>query len=376
MRDRWIARGAMALLLASLGETAAQQSPTAATVPASLAQQGTATADQPIVLMRTAGQPDRQLKVMKLSKFTDGESVAEVQDVVTGQVFTLPGKVVALLPKAAITIAPPVSVSPPAPARPVAPPTPLSKPAPKPVQQPNEQPMPKVIHIPAPEPPPIPKIEKPGETKLPPALPVPVAAPEAASGSVVWRPRPNDRPALTPTPTVEPVKPDRWQPTKRMSLQSLSPVSRTIVRAMHHTGHDDDEAPAVRVLRPSVVEERTELVPVAYRSFESQIREETQGYVFDLASALRPSVREEAAICLAESRFGSRREVKTVLAKAALADPAPSVRAKCIELLMQLGYHEPEYLAFLQSHAIPGQAPTMVQAAAKDALVKLMPRGH
>ena len=134
--------------------------------------------------------------------------------------------------------------------------------------------------------------------------------------------------------------------------------------------------PAVRAQRPSTLEARSELVPVAYRSVESQIRSETQGYVYDLATALRPSIREEAAICLAESRYGGRREVKTVLAKAAIADPAPSVRAKCIELLMQLGYHDSEYMAYLQSTALTGQAPTLVRAAAKEALAKLAPRGN
>ena len=164
-----------------------------------------------------------------------------------------------------------------------------------------------------------------------------------------------------------------------MNLQSsLSPVPRTIVRATHHTRYgDDDDPPAVRVLKPSVREERAELLPVAYsRTVESQIREETQGYVYDLAAALRPSIREDAAICLAESRYGGRREVKTVLAKAAIADPAPSVRAKCIELLMRLGYHDPDYMEYLRSASVPGEAPTLVRTAAKEALVKLAPRRY
>jgi len=66
--------------------------------------------------------------------------------------------------------------------------------------------------------------------------------------------------------------------------------------------------------------------------------------------------------------------VKNALARAAAANPAPSVRAKCIELLMRLGYHDPEYTAYLQSAAALGEVPTVVKAAAKEALTKLSPR--
>ena len=372
MRNRWMARGAIALLLG--GGHLVAQSPTVATVPAALAQPRPA-ADSPIVLMRTAGQPDRQLKVLRLSNYPDGESVAEVQDAQTGQIFTLPGKVVAALPKAANAAAPPVIVAPPTPVPPHTRPTLFAPPPAKPIAPTapklDEPPMPKVTYIPAPEP--TPKAEE----KLPPAIPPPAVVPSPGA-SLVWRPRPAETPALGPITPVEAPKPDRWQPAKRMNLQSsLSPVTRTIVRATHHTGHDDDDPPAVRVLKPSVMEERAELLPVAYyRTVESQIREETQGYVYDLGAALRPSIREDAAICLAESRYGGRREVKTVLAKAAIADPAPSVRAKCIELLMRLGYHDPEYMEYLQSASVPGEAPTLVRTAAKEALAKLAPRKY
>ena len=372
MRNRWMARGAVALLLS--GGYLAAQSPTVTTVPAALAQPRAA-ADSPVVVMRTAGQPDRQLKVLRQSTYPDGESVAEVQDAQTGQIFTLPGKVVAALPKAANTVAPPVIAAPPTPVPPPTRPSLFNPPPAKPIAPPapksDEPLMPKVTYIPAPEP--NPKVE----VKLPPAVPPPTVAPTPGA-SLVWRPRPAEIPELGPIAPVEAAQPDRWQPAKRMNLQtSLTPGTRTIVRATHHTGHDDDDPPAVRVLKPSVMEERAELLPVAYsRTVESQIRAETQGYVYDLAAALRPSIREDAAICLAESRYGGRREVKTVLAKAAIADPAPSVRAKCIELLMRLGYHDPEYMEYLQSASVPGEAPTLVRTAAKEALAKLAPRRY
>ena len=369
MRARGMASGVAAFLLA--GWALGQPSTTPSTAPAALAQPRTA-ADQPIVSMRTAGQPDRQLKVLKLSSFSDGESIAEVQDVANGQVFSLPGKVVALLPKLAGTAAPTtpsVVVAPPI--RPV-PPEPKLHPQPaKSAALPqNDQPLPKVTFIPAPplEPTPVQR----ADATLPPAPP-PVLQFPVPGASLVWRPRTDANPTLAPTPDG---KPDRWQPTQRTnppSLQSLAPTIRTIARGTHQSGHED-EPPAVRLIRPSVVEEREELVPVAYRSIEMLIREETREYVYDLVSALRPSIRENAALCLAESRYGSRPEVKRALARAAVADPASSVRAKCIELLMRLGYHDPDYMGYLLSASTPGETPTMVKAAAKEALAKLSPR--
>jgi len=41
---------------------------------------------------------------------------------------------------------------------------------------------------------------------------------------------------------------------------------------------------------------------------------------------------------------------------------------------MRLGYHDPEYTAYLQSAAALGEVPTVVKAAAKEALTKLSPR--
>ena len=365
----------MLLLLTGAGEASAQNSPGASAVPAVLAQPRPApVAEPPIVRMRTAGQPDRQLKVLRVTAYTEGESVAEVQDVQTGQTFTLPGKVVAMLPKEAANAAP----APIPPMRPA--PSAVPPPGAKSLPKPDEQPAPKVTFIPPPAPDPV------AEPKsLPIAEPKPAVAPaaeppaRAPGASLVWRPRGTEAPALKPAP-LDAAKPDRWTPMRRFDAvppQSLAPSLRTIARGAAETGREIEEGPpAVRLIRPSIVEERSELVPVAYRTVEVQIREEVQGYVYDLGSALRPSVRENAAICLAEGRYGSRREVKTVLAKAAIADPAPSVRAACIELLLKLGYHDPEYMAYLQSASVPGAGPTLVRAAAKDALAKLAPRGY
>jgi hypothetical protein len=111
---------------------------------------------------------------------------------------------------------------------------------------------------------------------------------------------------------------------------------------------------------------------VRRRTFEQQLREETAPHVQALATAVRPSLREDAATALAEGRFGSRPEVKRVLAGAAMTDPAPVVRAHCIRLLTSLGYHEPEYVAHLRVVAESGHP--AVRLAATIALARLAPR--
>lgn len=101
----------------------------------------------------------------------------------------------------------------------------------------------------------------------------------------------------------------------------------------------------------------------------TQMVEELQPYLFDLSRALRPSLRERAASALADGRYGSRPEVKAALARVALVDPAPSVKAHCIRLLSKLGYHESSYLDYLDSCAESADA--TVKQAAVDAVAKL-----
>lgn len=105
---------------------------------------------------------------------------------------------------------------------------------------------------------------------------------------------------------------------------------------------------------------------------QSRMVAEIQPWMNDLASAIRPSVRETAATALAEGRYGSRSEVKAVLAKTAMTDPADSVQAHCIRLLSQLGYHEVEYLNYLRATAYSGLPEA--KSAATAALARLAPR--
>lgn len=75
---------------------------------------------------------------------------------------------------------------------------------------------------------------------------------------------------------------------------------------------------------------------------------------------------------MAEGRYGSRPEVKRVIAKAALTDPAPGARAHCIRLLSTLGYHEPEYVDYLRGCESGGHA--VVRVAATISPTRLAPR--
>jgi hypothetical protein len=100
--------------------------------------------------------------------------------------------------------------------------------------------------------------------------------------------------------------------------------------------------------------------------------QELQPYIHTLSTAIRPSERMIAAAALANCRHGSSPTVKAVLFECAKNDPAPMVRACCIEKLCQLGYYDPAFLAHLNSAC--NDPSDEVKAAAKDALGKMSPR--
>jgi hypothetical protein len=141
----------------------------------------------------------------------------------------------------------------------------------------------------------------------------------------------------------------------------------------------NDDRGYIRIT-PQVIEERqpvAELEMVAYsgerrRSIQELMQAETKDYIYDLATAIRPSQREYAASGLAACRFASRPEVKNVLAKAAISDPAPSVRAHCVLLLSRLGYHDPEYIDYLKTCEKSDHP--MLRVAANFALSGLSPK--
>jgi hypothetical protein len=118
--SRWVRQWAMLAGVACGGVATAQSTRTPAMLAAGLApapnlapatKSGKAQVETPgtqtraqapaesIVVMRTAGQPERRLRVMKVSNFSDGDSLAEVQDADTGQTFSIPGRVLSALKK-------------------------------------------------------------------------------------------------------------------------------------------------------------------------------------------------------------------------------------------------------------------------------------
>lgn len=147
-------------------------------------------ADKPaaetVYVMRTAGQNDRQLKVIRAADPTDPASMAEVKDMASGQTFVIPGKVLAKLPKAGAT-----AVNPPA--ADVVVPTSASVPnTPPDVGRPS----------PAPEPVGARTGNQSGESpdSVQPSPPVPLARPEAKTASPVAVPTP---PVVVAPPPIQ-----------------------------------------------------------------------------------------------------------------------------------------------------------------------------
>jgi hypothetical protein len=344
--------------------------------------------------MRTSGQSDRRLRVLNVSNFADGDSIADVQDVDTGQKFAIPGRMLAQLKRTTPTVASNPTPTPTAPSVVQAPPV-------RPLQTPIQT-------IPAT---PV-AVRSPPVAAPPAAVPLPTPTRPAAT---TWRatsdpvvvspqPAPATVPAVATTPA--PTRRDVWSTATPWTSTDTKPVS-TLPAVAPQTlpsattpgfqpklpngpvsalpsngpvvrGQAPDPTHGFVHLKPQVDEERQPIEPVGYtrvptrQSIEQQLMEETKQHVYDLYTAVRPSLREGAATALAEGRFASRPEVKQVLAKAALADPAPAVRAHCIRLLSALGYHDPEYVEYLRACERGGNA--AVRVAAMIALTRLAPR--
>src|SRR5579883_3040817 len=88
LMKRWLLTGVVAS--AAWGGSAAGQSPRPAAPPTSPAP--AATDGQPVggvIVMKTAGQPDRQVRVIRSERMSDGKVVSEVKDLATGEVYTI-----------------------------------------------------------------------------------------------------------------------------------------------------------------------------------------------------------------------------------------------------------------------------------------------
>src|SRR5689334_9572777 len=102
---RWAWAKAVAAALACAGITAGQ-APPASTPPAPTAvSPPPGPADGPregdVLTFRTAGQPERQVKVLRVTGSADGEPLADLQDLTTGARYTVPARVLASASKPA-----------------------------------------------------------------------------------------------------------------------------------------------------------------------------------------------------------------------------------------------------------------------------------
>lgn len=432
--------------------------------------------EKPTFTMRTAGQPDRAIRVLKMTDSADSDSVAEVQDVQSGRNFTMPGRVVkamlagtkptmpsaapiplqtpTIIPMAAPTPKPmpaamgapvfqpnritsaiserphviqvmtsrelptvtsvqaivPNTVTPPA-ALPTIEPvpeeikptllrpmtTPISEalppppaelptlPVPVPVEEPTKVTPPVVVPIakiimplePAVAPVPIPAIV-PVPVPVPvPALvaPKPVAPTEPSFGTRLIPHATNTSVKSTPVQIWQPIlNPGSPAPTNNSIWQPIpeSPKTTTVATSCCFDANTccTDTVVKQHVI-PHVMVERVGATTNSLAQLEDKVRESSQNTIYDLCTATKPSAREQAATKLCESRFAQSLEVKTAILKVAIADPAPSVRAHCIECLMKLGHNETGYMLHLK--AVASDGPKIVQTAAQAALAQMQP---
>ncbi len=112
------------------------------------------------------------------------------------------------------------------------------------------------------------------------------------------------------------------------------------------------------------------VVPAGYVPPQVAFDREVEPFVIALQSMESPSGRLTAAKGLAEGRHSSTEGVKTVLFKAAQMDPCGEVRAACITHLCNLGYFNGNFLGHIQTACV--DTDPMVREAAKAACAKMI----
>lgn len=323
-----------------------------------------------ILVQKTAGQPDRRLRLLRIDTGPDGQRVADVQDLTSGAKYTLPAAALSGMKREVVVVANPTPPSPPAAKQPVAihGKFPTSLPLPEPTAGSHSPFVNRPLH-PTPEPRPRPQTGW-AEPQRPvaPTQPVALGTPLTTLVATPTTPQPV-------TPQVEPAPP-LTRTTRSAALPPFAladstpapasepPVSLPTPAAVRLTV--PDPAP------PQLVQHTTLSLAPWQLSRAEQMRAEIEPYTSDLVNALRPSVRERAATTLANCRHASSPEVKQLLARTAITDPSPTVQAHCVSILTALGYHERDYVEFLEL-SLGSDTPRLRQAAAA-ALAKLAPR--
>lgn len=379
MRRMW----AVAAASAVAGWAAAQtpSSTTASSAPATAASKD-AVAEPGVMIFRSPGQPDRKVKLIKTTQLEDGRVVTEVKDVKTGEtLYVATGTATQpIKPKVVSTLAKDV----------VAKPTTLAKSV-------GEGP---VITPPA----------KPSMTPTIPTMPTSVAAPSAnlpavtlpatttLKTEVAREPQTNIKPTTTskspaavaaiapvtpPTAVKEPGRLSKaFSKPSSAKTETLVPAKSTVVTPSAMPVVAPMPAPT---LAPAPIpapmpanavgvagEPLKVSLPVGVVPVEFRMKNELAADAATLRSAMRPTQRQDAATALAEGRYGSSSEVKVILAGCAKSDPAPIVRAHCIDCLSKLGYAEADHVAYLRQCLMDSD--DTVKTAAANALVKLQPK--
>jgi hypothetical protein len=181
--------------------------------------------------------------------------------------------------------------------------------------------------------------------------------------SVTGNLKPHEWKQLTPAVAAVPSNSnDRWQPLASPTVQVVHKVWTPVPQSKDTC--TDCWQPDSQI-RPVVSIER----PPAKMTLDQEVKEATQGLIYELTTSVRPTERESAASKLRECAFHARPEVRCALLRSAVGDPAPSVRAHCIDCLSSLGYDDKDYRDHLQAVSTTG--PSAVRTAAKEALSKM-----
>lgn len=291
-------------------------------VPAAMkaaANEAAATAPGTMVL-RTKGQPDRKVVIVKSTKTDNGRVFTEVRDIATGETFLVADQsaggakdVPAKNPNSLVT---------------------KSKPDPKPEAKKAAAPLPKAKLR---EIDPLISTAKTKDVSASKAKPVAAAPPAKA----------------------EP---------KKLPASAM----KTVANAMPSPFAADKPQPLM-MPKPGMGNDPIHVVlPVGFVPPEFRMKSETADTMTTLQTAMRPTARQDAATALAEGRYADKMEIKMALAQSAMHDPAPVVRAHCIDCLSKLGYCAPEYVAHLRQCAA-GSEPCL-KVAASNAMAKLEPK--
>lgn len=273
------------------------------------------------MVLRTKGQPDRKVVIIKSTKTDNGRVFTEVRDIATGETFLVADQTAGGAKDV-------------------------------PAKNPNAS-MP----------------------TMPKAAPKPEAKKAAASPPKA-KPRDGD-------PLLSTAKAKEVPASKAKSVVAASPAKaepkklpasamKAEANAMPSPFAADKPQPVLMPKTAPANDPIHVVLPVGYVPPEFRMKTETADTMTTLQSAMRPTARQDAATALAEGRYADKMEIKMALAHSAMHDPAPVVRAHCIDCLSKLGYCAPDYVDHLRQCSMASEM--CLKVAATNALAKLEPK--